>query len=120
MTAGMNTIIYPVKDLEAARRLYRALLGVEPYVDEKYYVGFRVAGLELGLDPNGYAKGMAGPLGYWHVDDIHQTVDALVSHGAQLEGDITNVGGNRLIATVTDTDGNAFGLLQDAAAEEVR
>jgi predicted enzyme related to lactoylglutathione lyase len=120
MTAGMKTVIHPVRDLEAARRLYRALLGVEPYVDEQYYVGFRVAGQELGLDPNGHAKGMIGPLGYWHVDDIHQTVDALVSHGGQLQGDITNVGGNRLIATITDTDGNSFGLLQDPPVEEAQ
>ena len=68
MTAGLKTIIYPVKDLALAKPLFAALLGVEPYADESYYVGFRDAGQDVGLDPNGHARGMTGPVPYWHVD----------------------------------------------------
>lgn len=105
----INVIIIPVKDLNKAKKLYGTLLGVEPYVDEAYYVGFRVDGQEIGLDPNGHDKGMAGPVGYMEVDDIQKHIDALVEAGAEVEQEPTDVGGGKLIARLKDTDGNQIG-----------
>ena len=115
MTAGLKTIIYPVKDLAGTKALFTALLGTQPYADEPYYVGFKDAGQDVGLDPNGHAKGMTGPVPYWHVDDIRTTLAALREAGAELLHDVQDVGGGRLIASVKDVDGNPVGLLQDAA-----
>ena len=70
MTPTLRTVIYPVKDLASAKTLYGTLLGEEPSVDEVYYVQFNGAHQEVGLDPNGHSKGMTGPVGYWHVEDI--------------------------------------------------
>jgi predicted enzyme related to lactoylglutathione lyase len=116
MTAGLKTIIYPVKDLAAAKSLFTALLGVEPYADEPYYVGFREAGQEIGLDPNGHAKGMTGPVPYWHVADLRATLAALLAAGAERLQDAQDVGGGKLIAFVKDADGNLVGLTQEPAA----
>ncbi|MGW0285729.1 VOC family protein [Streptomyces sp. NPDC003236] len=116
MTAGAQTIIYPVKDLEKAKALFAALLGVEPYADEPYYVGFKAAGQDVGLDPSGHAKGMTGPVPYWHVTDLRERLAALVAAGAEPLQDAQDVGGGRLIAFVRDADGNLVGLLQDPAA----
>ena len=113
MAAGMQTIIFPVKDLAAAKALYGALTGTEPTSDSPYYVGFTVGDQQLGLDPNGHAKGMTGPLAYWHVDDIRATIDRLVAAGGKVTEEAHGVGGTRQIATVTDADGNPIGLLQD-------
>lgn len=115
MTSGMKTILYPVKDIAAARQLYGALLGVAPSMDEAYYVGFDVDGQHVGLDPNGHGKGMTGPVGYWHVDDINTTLEALLAAGAETHQAISDVGGGKLIATVKDADGNLIGLLQAPA-----
>jgi predicted enzyme related to lactoylglutathione lyase len=112
MTAGMRTIMYPVADLDAAKSLYGELFGVEPYMDESYYVGYNVADQNIGLDPNGHSKGMSGPTGYWHVDDIKAALDGLVARGAAKVQEITDVGGGKLIATAQDPDGNVIGLLQ--------
>jgi catechol 2,3-dioxygenase-like lactoylglutathione lyase family enzyme len=60
MTEGIKTFIYPVKDLAKAKTLYSELLGMEPYMDEAYYVGFNVEGLDVGLDPHGHSQGMTG------------------------------------------------------------
>ncbi|MFF7899036.1 VOC family protein [Streptomyces sp. NPDC007920] len=114
MTAGLKTIIYPVKDLDRAKALFKALLEVEPYADAPYYVGFKDAGQDVGLDPNGHAKGMTGPVPYWHVDDIRGRLTALVAAGAEVLQDVQDVGGGRLIASARDADGNLVGLLQDA------
>jgi extradiol dioxygenase family protein len=54
MNQGVRTIIYPVKDIASARKLYSKPLGVEPYVDQAYYVGFKVEDQDIGLDPNGF------------------------------------------------------------------
>ncbi|MFG2549574.1 VOC family protein [Streptomyces sp. NPDC048581] len=113
MTAGLNTIIYPVKDLDRAKALFSALLGTQPYADEPYYVGFKDAGQDVGLDPHGHAKGMTGPVPYWHVTDIRATLAALLDTGAETLQDVKDVGGGRLIASVKDADGNLVGILQD-------
>jgi len=112
MTSGMKTITYPVKDLAAAKQLYSTVFGVEPYMDEAYYVAFDVDGQDVGLDPNGHGKGMTGPVGYWHVDDINKSLEALIGAGAETEQPVHDVGGGTLIATVKDADGNVTGLFQ--------
>ena len=63
MTAGLKTIIYPVSDLAQAKKIFGALLGVAPSVDEAYYVHFNVAEQEIGLLPDGHTTGMTGPVG---------------------------------------------------------
>ncbi|MFF1449262.1 VOC family protein [Streptomyces sp. NPDC058274] len=117
MTAGLKTIIYPVKDIARAKALFTALLGIEPYADEAYYVGFKDAGQDVGLDPNGHAKGMTGPVPYWHVSDIKSTLAGLLAAGAEPLQEVQDVGGGRLIASVKDADGNLIGILQDAPSE---
>ena len=114
MTDGLKTIIYPVKDLSNAKALYTRLLGVQPDMDQPYYVGFSAAGQHIGLDPNGHSQGMTGPVGYWDVEDIEQTLNALVDAGAQVKQPVKDVGGGKLVAAVTDADGNVIGLVQPA------
>lgn len=114
MTTGLKTIVYPVKDLARAKSLFGALLQVEPYADEPYYVGYKAAGQDVGLDPNGHGKGMTGPVPYWHVDDIRGRLAALLEAGGELLQDAQDVGGGRMIASVKDADGNLVGLIQDA------
>ena len=114
MTSGTKTTIYPVSDIAQAKALFSTWLGVEPEMDAPYYVGFKVGDQDIGLDPNGHAKGITGPVGYVHVDDIRQRLQRLLDAGAQPKQDITDVGGGRLIASVSDADGNIIGLLQDA------
>jgi predicted enzyme related to lactoylglutathione lyase len=112
MTDGIKTFIYPVKDIAQAKKLYGKLLGVKPYTDEAYYVGFRVGDQEIGLDPHGHSQGMTGPIGYWHVNDIRKSLQLLVDAGAQAQQEVTDVGGGKLIASVKDADNNIIGLIQ--------
>jgi predicted enzyme related to lactoylglutathione lyase len=114
VTEGVKTIIYPVKDLAKARTLYSELLGVKPYMDEAYYVGFNVEGLDVGLDPHGHSQGMTGPVGYWHVDDIRKSLKALLNAGAEAQQEVKDVDGGKLIASVKDADCNVIGLIQSA------
>ncbi|BCJ41257.1 glyoxalase [Actinoplanes ianthinogenes] len=109
---SIKTIIIPVRDLPAASALYRAVLGVEPYADEPYYVGFRVGDQEIGLDPNGHNHGMTGPVNYCHVDDVPATLHAAVAAGWLTRQGAKDVGAGRLAAIVEDPNGNVLGLLQ--------
>ncbi|TDC90224.1 VOC family protein [Actinomadura sp. 7K507] len=110
MTEGVRTIIYPVGNLDKAKALYSRLLGVEPYMDEPYYVGFEVGDQNIGLDPHGHRL---GAVAYWHVDDIEAARQELLDADAEPVDDIKDVG-NKFIATVKDADGNIIGLLQNA------
>ena len=112
MNQGIRLFIYPVKDVAQAKTLYSKLLGIEPYMDEAYYVGFKVGDQEIGLDPNGHNKGMTGPVGYWHVTDIKKSLQLLLDAGAQAQQEVTDVGGGKLIASIKDADSNIIGLMQ--------
>ncbi len=112
MNQGIQTVIYPVKDLAQARAQFRELLGVEPYADAPYYVGFKVGNQDIGLDPHGH---QAGATAYYHVSDIRGSLQKLLDAGAQSVEDARDVGGGRLIASVKDANGNIIGLLQDPA-----
>ena len=81
-------------------------------MDEAYYVGFRVGDQEIGLDPNGHNKGMTGPVGYWHVNDIKKSLPLLLDAGVQALREVEDVGGGKLIASVRDADGNVIGFIQ--------
>jgi len=109
VTQGLKTIIFPVKDIAKGKAFYRALLGVEPSVDQPYYVGFDVAGQHIGLDPNGHSD---GAVGYWHVADIEESLKALIGAGARTLQEVKEVGGGRRIAAARDPDGNLIGLSQ--------
>jgi predicted enzyme related to lactoylglutathione lyase len=108
---GIRTTVYPVKDITKAKVLYRQLLGVEPIADEAYYVGFKVGGQDIGLDPNGHREGATA---YYEVDDIRNVLQSLLDTGAQIVQEVKDVSGGRLIASVKDADGNIIGLLQSS------
>ena len=72
--SAVNTLIYPVADLAAAKQVFTTLLGTEPHTDESYYVGYNVDGQEIALDPSGHRKGLTGATPYWSVDDLEATV----------------------------------------------
>jgi predicted enzyme related to lactoylglutathione lyase len=114
MAEGIGLVVYPVKDLAQATALYTELLGVAPYAESPYYVGFRVGDQEIGLDPNGHRKGQTGPIAYWPVSDIKQSLQQLVEAGAQVHQDVQDVGGGKLTAWVKDADDNLTGLLQSS------
>ncbi len=116
MSSGVNTVLYPVKDLAQAKTLFGALLGAAPIADAPYYVGFRVAGQDIGLVPYGQSKWMTGPVGYYEVTDIKASIAQLVALGAELLQDAMDVGGGKLVAAVRDQDGNVIGLSQSPAA----
>ena len=112
MSQMITTVIYPVKDITQAKKLFSQLLGVEPVMDQPYYVGFRVGDQDIGLDPNGFQHGMTGPVAYYNVLNIAQSMQALLDGGAKKIQDIRDVGGGKLIASVKDPDGNDIGLIQ--------
>jgi predicted enzyme related to lactoylglutathione lyase len=113
-TEGIKTVLHPVSDLEASKAVYTALLGFPPQHDSSYYVGYEAEGQHIGLVPGGGAQGMSSPVAYWHVADIEAKLAELTAAGAELKDSVRDVGGGRLVATVTDPDGNVLGLLQDS------
>ena len=112
-TQGIKTVLHPVSDLAAAKAVYSALLGVSPLADESYYVGYEVEGQHIGLVPGGGQQGMTAPVVYWQVPDIEAKLAEVTAAGATVHEPAHDVGGGRLVATVTDPDGNVLGLLQD-------
>ena len=112
-TQGIKTVLYPVSDLEAAKAVYTALLGVPPQTDGSYYVGFEAEGQQIGLVPGGGPQGMTTPVAHWHVPDIEAKLAEVTAAGATVKEPAHDVGGGRLVATFTDPDGNVLGLIQD-------
>jgi predicted enzyme related to lactoylglutathione lyase len=112
-TEGVKIVLHPVSDLAAAKAVYTALLGVPPQSDSSYYVGYEVAGQQIGLVPGGAGQGMTSPVAYWQVPDIEAKLAEVTAAGAAVKEPPRDVGGGRLVATFTDPDGNVLGLFQD-------
>ena len=125
MLRGFATINYWTDDMEAAKRWYAELLGVEPYFERPGpdgrlgYAEFRVGDYqdELGLvdrrwAPSDAATEPGGAVTYWHVDDIAATFEKLLSMGAREYQPIIPRGDKGFVtAAVVDPFGNVLGIM---------
>jgi predicted enzyme related to lactoylglutathione lyase len=114
---GIKTVLYPVSDVEKAKAVYTALFGIAPQTDSSFYVGFDVAGQHIGLLSGGGPQGLTSPTPYCHVDDIEAKLAELTAAGATIKDAANEVGGGRVVASVTDADGNVIGLIQDKVSQ---
>jgi predicted enzyme related to lactoylglutathione lyase len=110
MLLGLRTAIYRTPDLAEGKRWYMKALGITPYFDQPFYVGFNVGGYELGLMPDASASS-AGV--YWGVKDITSAHARLLELGAQPHAEITDVGEGIRVADVLDPWGNVFGIIEN-------
>ena len=106
MANDIPLIVFPVKDIEKAKKFYNTFLGTEPYAESAYYVGYKIGDKEVGLDPKGSAV-----IAYIDVEDIAASLETLQEAGAEVVKDSTDVGGGLLVAQVKIED-NVMGLRQ--------
>ncbi len=111
MFLGLRTVIYPAPDLAASRAWFSRVLGVEPYFDQPFYVGFSVAGYELALDPAGDPD--VGPVTYWGVADAAAALADLLEAGATAHGEVQDVGDGIRVATVLEPGGSVLGVIEN-------
>ena len=115
MLQGLGTVIYHVPDIDRAKAWYATAFQQHPYFDQPFYVGFNIAGYELGLEPN-QAVGQAGRGGvvaYWRVPEIEPAVQNFVAAGSTVLHKVQDVGENIKVAIVSDPFGNAIGLIEN-------
>lgn len=111
---GLRTTIYRVPDLDSAKKWYAQTFETDPYFDEPFYVGFNIAGYELGLQPyegDGPATAGENVITYWGVANIEGEFERFLSLGAVDFGKPVNVGGEIMTAQVKDPWGNVIGLI---------
>lgn len=108
---GLRTVIYPAPQLDEAKAWWTARLGAGPYFDEPFYVGYEVAGYELGLLPT--ADPADGVLTYWGVDDVTVAVAEAVAAGAGVHTPAAEVGEGIVTATVRTPHGAILGLIRN-------
>src|SRR5690348_5947091 len=124
---GFTTISYWAADLEAAKRWYAELLGIEPYFQRPGYCEFRIGDYqhELGLIESKYApfdtqaQVPAGAVMYWHVDDVNATFDRLLSMGAKQLQPPLDRGQGYITASAVDPLGNILGIMYNPHYLEV-
>jgi catechol 2,3-dioxygenase-like lactoylglutathione lyase family enzyme len=112
---GLRTAIYNVTDIARARAWYRSLLGIDPYFDQPFYVGFNVGGFELGLHPagEGHTTGPGGAVAFWGVERMTTAWPRALGLGAVAESAPQDVGEGIQVATVRDPFGNLLGLIEN-------
>jgi predicted enzyme related to lactoylglutathione lyase len=118
---GLRTAIYHAPDLAKGKAWYSKILGIEPYFDQPFYVGFNIGGYELGLDPDPSASGgSGGVVVYWGITDANAALKRLLSLGATERANVQNVGEGIRVATVLDPFGNVFGVIENPPFTFVR
>lgn len=115
MFLGLRTVIYPAPDLDAAKAWWTRVLGIGPYFDEPFFVGFSPGGYELGLDPN--ADPAAGAVSYWGVPDADVAYAELLAAGATPRDPVTEVGDGIRLGTVSDPVGSIVGVIENPVFE---
>lgn len=115
MFLGLRTAAYQVKDLARAKAWYANVLGIQPYFDQPFYVGFNVGGYELGLVPTqeAGAKRAASGIAYWGVPDANAAYKRLLELGATPAEPVQDVGEGIRIGAVHDPFGNLLGVIQN-------
>ena len=112
---GLRTAKYTVRDLAEAREWYARVLGIRPYFDEPFYVGFNVGGYELGIVPDEHAESVRpeSGLAYWGVTSADSAFERLLSLGAVAVEPVEEVGGGIRVGTVRDPFGNLLGVIEN-------
>jgi predicted enzyme related to lactoylglutathione lyase len=115
MFLGLRTAAYQVRDLDKAKAWYGNVLGLQPYFDQPFYVGFNVGGFELGLVPDAHCapKRAASGIAYWGVEDAQKAYKRLIELGATGHDPIQDVGDGILIGAVIDPFGNTLGVIEN-------
>jgi len=112
MFNGLRSVFYWVDDITKAKEWYQEVLGVEPNFDEPFYVGFTVAGYELGLLPKTEETVYGNNISVaWGVDDVDKVYKFLLSKGAKEKSLPRDVGGGIIVASVLDPFGNIFEII---------
>lgn len=106
----VGLILYSSADVPKATEFFTALLGSEPYVASKQYVGFKTGDVEIGLVQQ--YDGVPPALAYVTVGDIKAALATLLAAGAQTLQDVRDVGGGMLVASIKNPDGTPIGLRQ--------
>ncbi|TRX61412.1 VOC family protein [Fulvivirga sp. M361] len=110
---GLRTTIYRVSDLPKATAWYAEIFETAPYFNDTFYVGFNIAGYELGLiaDEADDVEKTGNVLTYWGVEDVQSIYNKLLSAGAVDYEKPHNVGGEIMVGAVKDPWGNALGII---------
>jgi len=113
---GLATVSFYATDLNAAKKWYTELFGIEPYFNVPGYIEFRIGDYqhELGIidstyAPEGATGKPAGAIVYWHVDDLKASLDKFINKGATLYQPIMDHSGGKgtfVTASVIDPFGN--------------
>lgn len=110
---GLRTVIYRVSDLETATNWYSQAFKTTAYFNEPFYVGFDIAGYELGLQPE-EKRTESKPesvVAFWGVENIAEEFQRFVDLGAKPYEEPEEVGGGIFVAKLTDPWGNLIGLI---------
>lgn len=120
---GLANVSFYAADLDAAKKWYSELLGIEPYFNVPGYIEFRIGDYqhELGIIDSAYApegamKTVGGAIVYWHVDNLQASLDRLIAIGATLYQPVTDHSGGKetfVTASVVDPFGNILGIMKN-------
>lgn len=126
MLRGPATIIIWADDMEAAKKWYSDLLGIDPYFERPGngepagYYEFRIGDhqAELGIidrrhAPQGEPAAPGGTIVHWHVDDVRGALDLLLAMGATVHEPLIERGSGFVTASVIDPFGNVLGVMQN-------
>jgi predicted enzyme related to lactoylglutathione lyase len=106
---GLRTLIYPTTDIFASKKWWTDFLGVAPYFDQPFYVGFNVGGYEIGLNPG--ADMSLGAVTYIGVYSIDEGLVRAEAHGCTVVSGIEDVGEGISITHLVSPTGDRFGLI---------
>lgn len=129
---GLATVNFYADDIQAAKKWYSELLGIEPYfarpnLEQPAYIEFRIGDYqhELGIIDSKYAPksakaGPGGGIAYWHVENVSAVLEKLMAMGAKEYEPLTKRGEAGFVtSSVVDPFGNVLGIMYNPHYVEI-
>jgi predicted enzyme related to lactoylglutathione lyase len=107
---------YQVSDLEAAKKFYGDVMGLNKVFEMDGWVEFshKEGGVAIGLSANG--SGQSGATIVLRVDDMDRTREELSRNGVEFIGEVEEIPGVVKLCTFRDSSGNQLQLAQPLMA----
>lgn len=111
MLKSVNSVSYSAADIEAAKKWYSGILGLEPFFDSPFLVVFKIGEITLSIVKTDETneKSNNTRLVYWAVDNIDSAYKKLLECGAKPVTEISIYFDSRN-AKIEDPFGNVFGI----------
>jgi predicted enzyme related to lactoylglutathione lyase len=107
------SVVFFVKELRKTAAWYGKVLGLQPYRDDKDFIGFHLGNVDLCFHRSDEKSGKSNgsQVAYWHVENLNDVTKVFIEHGATIGRKPIQIAEGGIVTQIKDPFGNILGLM---------